>query len=57
MSPNCDMVFDPNAGYFVAERVFERREMDSVIEALSSAEIPRTKAGARHVSTSGGSIS
>ncbi len=39
----------PNAGYCVADRVFERSVMDDITAALSVSHIPRTKAGARHV--------
>jgi len=36
-------------GYSIHERVFDRREMAQLVEALNSADIERTKAGARHV--------
>jgi ectoine hydroxylase-related dioxygenase (phytanoyl-CoA dioxygenase family) len=36
-------------GYSIAERVFNRREMTRACEALATAGLARTKAGARHV--------
>jgi hypothetical protein len=36
-------------GYSIHERVFDRREVTQLLEALNSANLERTKAGARHV--------
>ena len=36
-------------GYSIYDRVFERAEMASTVEALAQAKMARTKAGARHV--------
>ena len=36
-------------GYSVEEGVFARLDMERVLEGLSSADLERTKAGARHV--------
>jgi hypothetical protein len=36
-------------GYSITEKVFNRREMDEVCEALLAANVPRTRAGARRV--------
>jgi len=38
-----------DAGYSITELVFERREMERVSQALSGADLYRTKAGVRHV--------
>jgi hypothetical protein len=38
-----------DAGYFVAGRVFDQPSMIRLRDALARAELPRTKAGARHV--------
>jgi hypothetical protein len=38
-----------DAGYSITEPMFERREMDHVCQAIVSADLPRTKAGVRHV--------
>lgn len=39
----------PEAGYSIADQIFERREMAHICEALVGADLARTKAGARHV--------
>ncbi len=36
-------------GYLITEHIFERRDMETVCHALKSADVLRTKAGARHV--------
>lgn len=36
-------------GYSITEHTFERRDMETVCHALKSADVLRTKAGARHV--------
>ncbi len=38
-----------DAGYSIAEQVFNRREMARVCDALAGADLARTKAGARHI--------
>jgi hypothetical protein len=38
-------------GHGIHEHVFSRAEVDGVLDALSRAEVPRTKAGARHILT------
>ena len=38
-----------DAGYSITERVFDRYEMERVSQALITADLVRTKAGARHV--------
>ena len=38
-----------DAGYSIAEDVFNRHEMARVSHALEAANLPRTKAGVRHV--------
>jgi len=38
-----------DAGYSITELVFDRREMERVSQALAVADLPRTKAGVRHV--------
>jgi hypothetical protein len=40
---------DMDAGYSIIGQVFDRREMVQIRDALTVAELPRTKAGARHV--------
>jgi ectoine hydroxylase-related dioxygenase (phytanoyl-CoA dioxygenase family) len=40
---------DTDAGYSVTEQVFDRREIARIRETLAGAELPRTRAGARHV--------
>jgi len=37
------------AGYSIAEQVFNRREMTRACAALAAADLARTKAGARHI--------
>jgi hypothetical protein len=37
------------AGYSIAEQVFDGPEMAGVCEALARADLVRTKAGARHI--------
>jgi ectoine hydroxylase-related dioxygenase (phytanoyl-CoA dioxygenase family) len=43
------MMSDVDAGYSIIGQVFDRREMAQIRNALTVAELPRTKAGARHV--------
>ena len=38
-----------DAGYSITDPVFDRREMERVGQALAVADLPRTKAGVRHV--------
>ena len=40
---------DTSAGYSIAEGVFDRREMIRVRESIAETNLPRTRAGARHV--------
>jgi hypothetical protein len=40
---------DIDAGYTITAHVFDRREMVRIREALAEADLPRTKAGTRHV--------
>jgi ectoine hydroxylase-related dioxygenase (phytanoyl-CoA dioxygenase family) len=40
---------DNTAGYSITERVFDRQEMIRVREAIAETDLPRTRAGARHV--------
>ena len=40
---------DSAAGYSIAEGVFDRRDMIRVREAIAETNLPRTRAGARHV--------
>jgi ectoine hydroxylase-related dioxygenase (phytanoyl-CoA dioxygenase family) len=40
---------ETDSGYSISERVFDRQEMNRVLESLNLAQIPHGKAGARHV--------
>jgi hypothetical protein len=40
---------DTDPGYSITEHVFDRRELALVREAIEASDIPRAKAGARHV--------
>ena len=43
------MTLNDTNGYAVCEQVFEPREMTALADVLEVAELPRTKAGARHL--------
>ena len=44
-----ELVLQSDAGYSISQPIFERREMQRICEALAAADLPRTKAGVRHV--------
>ena len=46
---NISATFNDTNGYAVFERVFEPREMTVLAAELERTELPRTKAGARHL--------
>ena len=47
--PNIWVILNDTNGYAVFEQVFEPREMTALAAELERAELPRTKAGARHL--------
>lgn len=36
-------------GYSITEHIFDRRDMEAICHAIDAAEVPKTKAGARHL--------
>ena len=45
----CSVAFRSDAGFSTTEPLFERREMEQVSQVLGAADLPRTRAGVRHV--------
>jgi ectoine hydroxylase-related dioxygenase (phytanoyl-CoA dioxygenase family) len=40
---------ETDSGYLIDERIFDRQDMNRVLESLTAAQIVRSKAGARHL--------